>query len=280
MSVLDAHAHVWDPRILSYPWLRGVPPLDRPLLPADIDDADGRISEWVFVEADADPADARAEIDWVASLDWPGLVGVVGHVEVAADVDRQLDGLAEQPLLVGVRPSLQGAPDALLASDDLVRVLRRAGARGLTFDACVRWPQIDLLADALAQAPGVRVVLDHLGKPPVADGLASDAGERWRGSLTRLAALPDVVVKISGLPAEAGGEEGFLASAGAFERVALDAFGAERAMFGGDWPVSGPPNVGVPVARALDALRREASEDEWEMLSGSTARAFYGIAVG
>lgn len=279
MSVLDAHAHVWDPGLLSYPWLAGLPALNRPHLPPDIDDADGRIASWVFVEADAEPAFARAEVDWVAGLDWPGLAGIVGHVEARGDIDRQLDDLAGQPLVVGVRPSLQNASDDHLASDDLLHTLRRTGERGLTFDACVRCGQLDLLADSIAQAPDTAVVLDHLGKPPVVDGIASDAGRLWRRALDRLAALPNVSLKCSGLPAESGDEETFLARAADFTRAGLDAFGAGRAMFGGDWPVSGPGATGIPVAAAIDALRLEASEDEWEALSGATAREFYGVAA-
>ncbi len=279
MSVLDAHVHVWDPALLSHPWLDDLPALNRSLLPADIDDAHGRITSWIFVEADAEPVLARAEVDWVAGLDWPGLAGIVGHVEARDDIDRQLDDLAHQPLVVGVRPSLQNASDDHLASDDLVCALRRTGERGLTFDVCVRWAQLELAVGAIAQAPDTAVVIDHLGKPPVADGISGDAGRRWRRSLERLAALPNVSLKCSGLPAEAGDEETFLASAGDFARAGLDAFGAERAMFGGDWPVSGRQGVGVDVAAALDALRREASDAEWEWISGATARAFYGIAA-
>jgi len=278
MTILDSHAHVWDPREIPHPWLDEVDVLNHPFLPQSIDTAGGRIDEWVFVETDALPSFARAEAQWVAALDWPGLRAIVAHAEFGrGDLDAQLDALEDQPLVVGVRPSLQNGPDALLASDEFARDLVRTGERGLTFDACVRWHQLDLLADAAARAPETRIVLDHLGKPPVAEGLISEAGAAWRGSIARLAAMPHVFVKCSGVPAEAGSAAAFEAAAGVFDRVALDAFGADRAMFGGDWPVSGAEGFGIPLARAVDALRAVSSPAEWARLAGDTARDFYGL---
>ncbi|WP_197517499.1 amidohydrolase family protein [Microbacterium karelineae] len=278
MSVLDAHVHVWDPQRVPHPWLANVPGLDRAFLPADIDTAGGRIDGWVFVETDADPSWAAFEVDWVAGLEWPGLAGIVAHAEMGGgNLGAQLDALADRPLVVGVRPSVQDGPDERIASAAFARDLRLLGERGLSFDACVRWGQLDVLAEAAEQAPGTRIVLDHLGKPPVADGLDSEAGTRWRRSIERLARLPHVFVKCSGIPGEAGSGPVFDGVAGVFDRVALDAFGAERAMFGSDWPVSGVPGTGVPVDRALDALREAASDAEWAHLAGETAREFYGL---
>lgn len=276
MTILDSHVHVWDPEQIPHPWLEEAPALNRAFLPGNIDTAGGRIGEWIFVETDAIPAFARAEADWVASLDWPGLRGVVAHVEMArGDVELQLDELQGARLLVGVRPSLQNGPADIIASSEFAADLREIASRGLAFDACVRWHQLDALVEAASRAPETRIVLDHLGKPPVLEGLESAQGSAWRRGIEHLAALPNVFVKCSGVPAEAG--DAFDEVAGVFDRVALDAFGSERAMFGSDWPVSGEAGFGLPVARAVDALRAAVSEAEWSHLAGATARAFYGI---
>ena len=276
MTILDSHVHVWDPEQIPHPWLEEAEPLNRAFLPANIDTAGGRIGEWIFVETDAIPAFARAEADWAASLDWPGLVGIVAHVEMArGDIEAQLDELQGARLLVGVRPSLQNGPADVISSEEFAADLREIASRGLTFDACVRWHQLDALVSAAKAAPEARIVLDHLGKPPVLEGLDSAQGHAWRRGIEALAALPNVFVKCSGVPAEAG--DAFDEVAGIFDRVALDAFGAQRAMFGSDWPVSGEVGFGLPVARAVDALRAVVSDAEWAWLAGETARAFYGI---
>jgi len=276
MTILDSHVHVWDPEQIPHPWLEEVPALNRAFLPGNIDTAGGRIGEWIFVETDAIPAFARAEADWVAGLDWPGLRGIVAHVEMArGDTAQQLDELTGARLLVGVRPSLQNGPADIIASEEFASDLREIGSRGLAVDACVRWHQLEALVRASSHAPETRIVLDHLGKPPVLEGLSSAQGSAWRRGIEGLAALPNVFVKCSGIPAEAG--DAFAEVAGVFDRIALDAFGAERAMFGSDWPVSGEVGFGVPVARALDALRAAASDAEWASLSGETARAAYAL---
>lgn len=276
MTILDSHVHVWDPREIPHPWLEDVDVLNRPFLPADIDTAGGQISRWIFVETDAIASFARVEADWVASLDWPGLDGIVAHVEMArGDIAHQLDDLQDARLLVGVRPSLQNGPSEFISSPEFASDLREVGARGLAFDACVRWHQLDALVEAAETAPETRIVLDHLGKPPVLEGLVSAQGSAWRRGIERLASLPNVFVKCSGMPAEAG--EAFDEVAGVFDRVALDAFGADRAMFGGDWPVSGSEGFGLPIERAIDALRAVSSDAEWTRLAGDTARDFYRL---
>jgi len=278
--VLDAHAHVWRPSALPYPWLDDVPALRRDVAPSDIDDAGGRIREWVFVEADADPRAAIDEVAWVSALDWPGLRAIVAHADLVDDaLERHLDALAAFPLVRGVRHPLQDAPADVLASARFASGLRRVGERGLAFDACVRWWQLDALADAVAQAPGTPVVLDHVGKPPLAEGLDGPEGERWREGLGRLAALPHVSVKLSGLAAEAPTPAVFDALGPETLRIAFAAFGADRSMFGGDWPVSGPPGTGVPIAAALDHVRAAVPAQAHGAVLGGTARRFYGLAT-
>lgn len=261
MTVLDAHIHVWKPSQLPYPWLEGEPGLNRDLGPAEIDDAGGEITEWVFVEADS--ATPLEEVRWVAGLDWPGLRAIVADVDLRAP---RFDELADIPLGRGVRHLLQDEP----ITEDLVPGLRAVGERGLTFDACVRWPQLRTLADLLAAAPGTPTVLDHLGKPPVTQGLGSDDGQEWLRSIHRVAALPHVFVKLSGLPAEGGLGHEFL-------EAAVDAFGLERCMYGSDSPVSGVPGAGVPVADALAAVREVVGPEGAERVFGDVARAFYGL---
>src|SRR5699024_12444173 len=71
--------------------------------------------------------------------------------------------------------------------------------------------------------PGLTVVLDHLGKPPLGD---LEAMPRWKVQLAEIAACPNVVAKISGLATSGNGD--FAAAAD----LALSLFGADRLMIG------------------------------------------------
>ncbi|MEW1722697.1 amidohydrolase family protein [Streptomyces sp. NPDC093109] len=277
-ELIDAHVHVWDPDRVRYDWLAGTA-LDRPRLPADIDDADGTVSRWVFVEADAAPAAALDEARWVAGLDWPGLAAMVVAADLEApDAGERIGRAAEElPLVRGIRHLLQGLPPERLAAPALAGGLAEVGRAGLVFDACVRWTQLDALDRLLGDAFDGTVVLDHLGKPPVAAGLRSDAGQAWLTALRRLARHERLTVKLSGLPAEAPDAATLRGNGPDLLRAALDVFGAERCMVAGDWPVSTGAD-GRTTAREWFALVRDVvGAHDWPRVAAGTARAVYGI---
>jgi len=246
MRVVDGHLHLWDPEVLTYEWLEG--PLLRSFGPDELDlalqDAPDADCGFVFVQAECAPEEAVAEVDWVASLtDRVPVQGIVARapLEDPAATDEHLAAFAERPLVVGVRRLLQSEPEGFCLRPGFLRAAEAVAAAGLSFDACVRWerlPDVVALADAL---PDLAIVLDHLGKPEV--GSPGDAdpadGTPWAESLRDLAQRPNVVCKLSGLPAESRGEWTD-AQMRPFLDVALDAFGPDRLLFGSDWPVSGP----------------------------------------
>lgn len=275
-SVVDAHTHVWDPRALSYPWLAAHPRLNVPRLPAHLDDAGGAIGAWVFVEADAAPADAARELDWVESLPWGGLAGVVARIDLTcADIGDEVERLRARGV-AGVRHGLQNAPVGSPWPVGLSRGLDAVASAGLVFDACVRWGQLPALAELLRGSPHVRVVVDHVGKPPVAAGISSEDGRAWVSGITAVAQHPNIAVKLSGLPAEAGDADILGRHAPAFVRAALDLFGADACMFGTDWPVS----VGEEVSATewLDLVADAATGHDESAIFAGTARTIYGLS--
>lgn len=257
--IVDAHLHVWDQRVLRYPWLESQPGLGVPYGPSDT--ASDGVSRAIVVQADAE--DGAAEARWIQGLaeDWPALAGIVAFAPVEdpdalADV---LDGLSALPLLRGVRRLLQGEPAAFLRSPALVDGLAELGRRGLPFDACVRHPQLRELVDLGTRVPETTMVLDHLGKPPVAAGLASPEGRAWADGVRALAERPGTAVKLSGLAPEADPGRGLGEQIAPFVAHALDAFGAGRVMVGSDFPVSG---------RTANALSRSGWFELVDRLTG------------
>lgn len=285
-SIVDAHVHVWDPGRLPYPWLGGLPALDRPMLPEAADEdagaTGGTVGGAVFIEADARPDRALDEARWVAGLDWPRLRGIVAGADLrSGGLEPQLDALAGIGRVVGVRHNLQDE-DASRWQGDLAleRGLRTVAARGLSFDACVRWGQLDALAELLERVPEAAVVVDHLGKPPIDAGLDSAAGAAWSAAMQRIAARPGTLVKLSGLPAEASAIAVLERSGDAFLARGLELFGAERAMVGSDWPVSRRLGAAVTASDWIERVRRvvDGLGCDWAAVAGRTAERFYGLA--
>jgi L-fuconolactonase len=90
------------------------------------------------------------------------------------------------------------------------------------FDLLVREPQLPAAVETVRRNPGTKFVLDHVGKRPRDD-------RAWAEGVAALAELPNVSCKLSGLSTE-------FDPAGTAAR-ALEWFGADRCMFGSDWPV-------------------------------------------
>ena len=117
-KLIDSHVHVWDPGVNVYNWLSG--DLDRAYLPPEYEESAPDTAGVVFVEAAA--ADGLAEARWVASLDWPQLVGIVAHapLELGDAVADDLDDLQRIDRVVGMRRQLQDEPIAFLDDPGLL----------------------------------------------------------------------------------------------------------------------------------------------------------------
>lgn len=271
--LIDSHVHVWDPTALDYGWLSGE--LDRACLPDDYRAGAPRTTGVIFVEANA--VDSVAEASWVAGLPWPELLGIVAHapLELGAAVWDHLDRLDETGKVVGIRRQVQDEPLAFLDHPGLLEGLRVLEAAGRPFDACVRHGQLPALTDLLARVPDLAVVLDHLGKPPVALG---DDGA-WAHNLAALAALPRVRVKLSGIAPEGAPDRAVREQARSWLVTALELFGPERCMLGSDWPVSAisPPRetAGEWLEHVVSDLGASDGDRDW--LTWRTASAFYGV---
>ncbi|WP_221584598.1 amidohydrolase [Microbacterium sp. G2-8] len=271
MTVLDAHAHVWDPRAIPVDWIAGTA-LDGPRLPDQLDGAD----EWIFVEADV-RATPQEEVAWVEQLDWPGLVGIVADVALdAEDVRDTIVDLVRRPLVRGARHLLQGLPGEAIDTRAMRRGLAELADAGLAFDACVRWTQLDALTALARAVPDARIVLDHCGKPPVERGIVSGGGRAWREALRRLAELPHVSVKLSGLRSEAETAAAFDAHAPDFLAETLAVFGPDRCLYASDWPVSTGADIDLTTHAWVDIVRAQ-SGSAWSRVARANAREIYAL---
>jgi L-fuconolactonase len=238
-SVIDAHIHFWDPAHLSYAWLDSVPDLRRAFRPDDVQTGSVVVDGVVFVEADCRPAQSLAEVEWVMSLS-PSAMPVVGIVAAglaSPSAESDLEQLGRHKDVKGVRRLLQDTPPGFCLEPPFVRQVRSLARRDLVFDLCVRHQQLAEATALVEQCPEVTFVLDHLGKPrvrPVPD-------RSWLADIERLAALPNVMCKLSGLTSEVVDSVGSGAHRNLYQPYlehALQTFGPSRCMFGSDWPVA------------------------------------------
>jgi L-fuconolactonase len=278
---VDAHQHFWRPARGDYTWLRAdVPalaPLLRDFLPEHLQPTRARqnVRQTVLVQA----ADSEAETDHLLELatSHEFIAGVVGWVDLRRpDSVATLERWALQPKFKGVRPMLQDLPDvdwiARAPHSVVVRTLLRLRLR---FDALVQPWHLQALLQFLRAWPELPVVIDHAAKPRLVQGWDADWVPQWRNGMSEVAALPQVMCKLSGLLTEAApGAPQTLRPV--WDHV-LQWFGRERLMWGSDWPVltlAGDYDDWVTLSESL--IAELPPEDQARIWSGN-ARRFYGL---
>ncbi|XHS77395.1 amidohydrolase family protein [Burkholderiaceae bacterium UC74_6] len=232
---VDAHQHFWRLADREGQW----PPASLHAIHRDFGPGDlaphlqaAGIDATVLVQS----LPSRVDTDWMLSVaaSTPWVRGVVGWVDFkAADVVAQIDVLAANPLLKGLRPMLQDLPDDDWIADPACDAAAQAMQRhGLVFDALVLPRQLSGLLRFASRHPGLSLVIDHAAKPLIARGEM----EPWRSDIAALAVLPRVHCKFSGLLTEAG-ERSDIAALRPYVQTLWELFGPRRLLWGSDWPV-------------------------------------------
>lgn len=273
---IDSHVHLWTRSTDPQEWVdpATMPQLDRDFEPHDLVTAlDATRREQAVVVQSTNSASETLRLLRGAG-GHPRVRGVVGWLDLTIDLPRQLACLSdgERGRLVGVRHLAHVDPDERwLIRDDVATGLRQLGRADLGFDLVVRPWQLPLVRELAARDGMPRLVLDHLGGAADADDLWE-----WERDMRALAVFPSVTVKLSGQAP--GTADDLAAPADRLERVAdiaLDAFGADRLMYGSDWPLSELRGGIGSWAAAADGLITELSTDERDAVLGGTAAQHY-----
>jgi L-fuconolactonase len=277
--IVDAHHHLWT---ADYAWLAApdLAPIRRDYTMADLRPRmrSAGVSAGVLVEAGRCHLDETRQFLALADAT-PEIAAVVGWVSLTdPDLATTLALLREHRngrWLAGVRDQVQGVDDpGYLGRADVRRALAAAGEAGLPVDLVVRRDQLDACARAAAATPGTTFVLDHLGKPAISPaGLAE-----WSAAVAPLAAQPNVVAKLSGLPGQAG-PDWTVAGIAPFVDQALSLFGVDRLMVGSDWPVCELVTTYDGAWAALEACLSALSPGERATVHSGTAIRTYRLAI-
>jgi L-fuconolactonase len=279
--VVDAHHHVWDdPGLDRYPWMAGeeLRPLRRRFGFAELEPlmAAAGIDAAVTVQARTDLEETRELLALAAAE--PAIAGVVGWVDLTdGRTGETLARLREWPgggKLVGVRhPAHDEADPDWLARPEVLRGAEQVAQAGLAMDLLVRTRELPAALRLVRALPGMRVVVDHLAKPPIASGdLAA-----WRRGMEPLAAQPQVAAKLSGLVTEARWDAWRVEELAECVQDALAWFGPERLMFGTDWPVCLLAASHAEVARAYRSTIDHLPPARRGQVMGGTAARVYRL---
>jgi L-fuconolactonase len=270
---LDAHQHFWSYDAAQYPWIPPGSPLHRSWLPDDLAALQAPLGFEGSIAVQA--RQVVGESDWLLGLAdrHANVMGVVGWVDLRSDrVEEDLVRLAAHPKFVGVRHVVQDEPDDdFMLGRDFQRGISQLRAHGLTYDILI-YPRQLPAAIRLAEAfPEQAFVLDHVAKPNVKDGQL----EPWRTDLRRLARLPNVHCKVSGLITEADHRAWRVEQFRPYLDTVFEAFGVSRLMYGSDWPVCLLAGDYRQAFELVDDYARQCTPAERAALFGGNCATFY-----
>jgi predicted TIM-barrel fold metal-dependent hydrolase len=192
------------------------------------------------MEVDCEESDDEARY-FCALAEQPGsfIQAVVAAARPESpDFERSLEAIAH-PRLTGIRRVLHTQPDELSQTSRFRENVNRLGGFGITFDLCVLQRQLPIALELVRACPQTTFILDHCGVPDIAqnDAPAGEGFLAWQKAIRALAAEPNVNGKISGISAYAPASLRNAPSLKPYTDTMLDAFGATRLVWGGDWPV-------------------------------------------
>ena len=273
---VDAHLHIWDLERSEYSWLTPeLGPLHATFTAEQARDELDAAGVRTAVLVQAEDSDRDTELMLEAADRHAWIAGVVGWVRLddLARAEEQLDRRLEHPRFRGVRHLVHDDPrDDFLRLDEVRRSLRLLAARGVPFDVPDAWPRhLRATAELAAAVEDLRIVVDHLGKPPFGGG----DWERWRAALAEVAARPNTVAKVSGL--QVPGRPFTPAEVRPAWEAALELFGTRRLMWGSDWPLTVLTGGYGTAWETMSALIAELSPDEQAAILAGTAIAVYGL---
>jgi L-fuconolactonase len=239
MTVIDTHQHLWDLDRVAYPWL--VPdfgPIARTFVASELEPqmAPAGVTHTVLVQSANSYADTEYMLEQAGIFSW--VIGVVGWVPLLyPDVaGRAIERFRHYPLFKGIRHLIHNEADPKwLLQDRVTESLKLLAAAGLTFDVVATTHEhmecIPILGE---RVPELKMVIDHLGQPPISTRAQGD----WGANIRVAAENPNVYAKISGLGTASGAPETWSTDdVRPYIEFTLETFGPERCMCGGDWPV-------------------------------------------
>ncbi len=278
--IIDSHQHFWKLDLpFDYGWLQEPQhaPICRDYLPSDLAPliSAAGVSRSIFVQTQHNLEENR----WALKLADQNsfLLGVVGWVDLASEqCEEQLSEFLLNPKFIGVRHITQGEPDEnFIVRPEVVRGLKVLQKHQVPFDLLFYVQHLKHASTLAQMLPELPMVIDHLSKPQIRSRELS----AWRKDLEEAARYPNIFCKLSGMVTEADWNNWTPGDLKPYVETALEAFGAERCMFGSDWPVCELAGTYQQVFDALNECLGAISASERESIFCNTAKQFYKLSV-
>ncbi|WP_127532960.1 amidohydrolase family protein [Paenibacillus kobensis] len=274
---IDAHQHYWSMSRSDYGWITPeLPVLYRDYLPDDLKAHLERHNLNGTIVVQAAPTAEETEYLFALADRSESILGVVGWLDLFDPSHReQFERYRKHPKFVGFRIMIQDMPDAnRVLEPAFLKALQEYAAMDVPVDLLVKSSQLEVLSALLEAVPGLRGVIDHIGKPCISEQIF----EPWASQIEQAAKHRNIYCKISGMVTEADHAAWEPDHFKAYVAHVVRVFGAERVLFGTDWPVCLLAASYDDVVNVLESSIPEAwGEPERAKLYGDNAMKFYKL---
>lgn len=272
---VDAHIHFWQYEKEQQAWItREMKALRQDFLPEHLQTSLRRngIDACIAVESSASELDTHFLVELARTHTM--IQGVVGWVDLLAEnLEERLAYFSQYPIIKGWRYRLEDREEGFLKDPRLRKGLSLLQANNYRFDLFVGPRQLKETIGLVADFPEMNFILDHAGKPDIRH---RDL-QSWSVLIRELAQAPNLNCKLSGLLTLAQWKDWSAAEFYPYLDVLFKHFGAQRLLFGSDWPILTLSGIYVQWISLLEKYMENFSAEEREAVMGGNAEREYGL---
>ncbi|MBL7856231.1 MAG: amidohydrolase family protein [Cyclobacteriaceae bacterium] len=273
--MIDSHQHFWKYNPVRDAWINDdMKVIQHDFLPLDLKpmyDQFG-IEGCVAVQADQSEDETSFLLSLADQFDF--IKGVVGWIDLRSNnLTERLIHYTQFKKLKGFRHVVQGEPKGFLMNPEFINGVRKLREFNLTYDLLIYHHQLEEALSFVHQVRDVKIVIDHLAKPSI----KTKEKTRWELNMAAMSTFENVSCKISGMVTEADWKKWKPEDFTPYLDELFEMFGAERLMYGSDWPVCLLAASYEQQLSIVTHYMASFSAREKQLVNGENARKFYNL---
>jgi len=273
---IDSHQHFWNYEPIKHEWIDdSMAVIRQDFTPQDLKQVyeQNNIDGCVAVQADQTLEETVFLLKLASENSF--IKGVVGWANLRADnIEEILDAYKAQEKLKGFRHVVQGEPDHnFLLRANFTHGISLLEKHNFTYDILIFPHQLGETLEFVKKFPNQKFVIDHIAKPYIKDGFF----DGWAAMIKEIANYENVSCKLSGMITEADFNTWTEQQIHPYMEVVLNSFGAERTMYGSDWPVCLVAGNYTRVKNLTTEFIAKLSTTEQKAIMGDNAIQFYNL---
>jgi L-fuconolactonase len=272
---IDSHQHFWKFDPARDAWIsEDMKIIQRDFFPEDLKTilSENKIEGCVSVQADQSETETNLLLSHANENDF--IKGVVGWVDLrSSDLLKRLEYFSQFQKLKGFRHIVQAEPIGFLRGEQFSKGINALKDFNFTYDILIYPHQLEDTHWLVNEYPNQKFVLDHLAKPAI----KRNEIKEWSESIKKLSLCSNVWCKLSGMVTEADWKSWNKKDFAPYLEVVINSFGANRVMYGSDWPVCLVAARYEEQLGIVESFIESFSDTEKQLIMGENAITFYNL---